>query len=205
MTRLDRRSLLTGLGAFSLAPQMARAADYIDLEWSDLMPEGQVAPPPMIPELLSHEGPVLSSSQPVSAGVRTEWNQKTVRLPGFIVPIDYSGSGVTAFILVPFVGACVHVPPPPANQLVFVTTEEPYESSGLFEAVSVTGTFGTSLLYTQLAEVACRRLYRKKPVCGRSRHGFALHRAPLKDQLRRLPRKSRSVPLEPNPIAVVVW
>ena len=76
-----------------------------------------------------------------------------MRIPGFIVPIDYSGTGVTAFILVPYVGACVHVPPPPANQLVFVTTPKPYENSGLFEAVNVTGIFGVSTISTQLAEV----------------------------------------------------
>ena len=74
-------------------------------------------------------------------------------MPGFIVPIDYKGTGVTAFILVPYVGACVHVPPPPANQLVFVTTSEPYESKGLFEPVNVTGMFGTASTSTQLAEI----------------------------------------------------
>ena len=79
---------------------------------------------------------------------------QVVRLPGFIVPIDYSGTGVTAFILVPFVGACVHVPPPPANQLVFVTTEKPYESSGLYEPVNVVGMFGTASMSTQLADIA---------------------------------------------------
>ena len=87
-------------------------------------------------------------------GVRTEWNNQIVRLPGFIVPIDYSGTGVTAFILVPYVGACVHVPPPPANQLVFVTTNDPYEGTGLFEAVNVTGMFGTASMSTQLADIA---------------------------------------------------
>jgi len=54
---------------------------------------------------------------------------------------------------VPFVGACVHVPPPPANQLVFVTTEKPFESTGLFEAVQVTGMFGTASTKTQMADV----------------------------------------------------
>jgi len=61
---------------------------------------------------------------------------------------------VTAFILVPFVGACIHVPPPPANQLVFVTTEKPYESEGLYEPVNVIGMFGTASTRTQLADVA---------------------------------------------------
>jgi len=76
-----------------------------------------------------------------------------IRLPGYIVPIEYSGSGVTAFILVPFVGACVHVPPPPANQLVFVTTSTPYESASLFEAVNVIGMFGVSSMSTHLADI----------------------------------------------------
>jgi hypothetical protein len=74
-------------------------------------------------------------------------------MSGFVVPIDYSGTGVTAFLLVPYVGACVHVPPPPANQLVLVSTETPYESKGLFEPVTVTGMFGTASVATQLADV----------------------------------------------------
>ncbi|WP_259994244.1 DUF3299 domain-containing protein [Sulfitobacter sp. S190] len=149
-----RRAVLAGLGALSLAPRAAVAKEYIDLNWTDLLPEGQPAMPPALQELLQHDGPGLSSQQPPSQGVRVDWNGEIVRLPGYIVPIDYSGSGVTAFILVPFVGACVHVPPPPANQLVFVTTSEPYESSGLFEAINVIGMFGTSSMSTQLADIA---------------------------------------------------
>ena len=145
---------MLGLSALALMPKAGFAAEYIDLEWTDLLPEGQSSIPPGIQGLIDHDGPNLSSQQPPSQGVRTDWNGKTVRLPGFIVPIDYSGTGVTAFILVPFVGACVHVPPPPANQLVFVTTEKPYESTGLYEAVNVIGMFGTASTYTQLADVA---------------------------------------------------
>ena len=154
MTHLDRRTLLAALGAMAILPEHATAKDFIDLEWSDLVPEGQTVLPPVIQELIQHDGPDLSRQQPLSQGVRTDWNGETVRLPGFIVPIEYSGTGVTAFILVPFVGACVHVPPPPANQLVFVTTEKPYESSGLFEPVNVVGMFGTASTSTQLADIA---------------------------------------------------
>ncbi|WP_428517255.1 DUF3299 domain-containing protein [Roseovarius sp.] len=64
----------------------------------------------------------MAARQPPSTGIRTDWTGKTVQPWGFIVPLDHEGTGVTAFILVPYVGACVHVPPPPANQLVFVTT-----------------------------------------------------------------------------------
>jgi hypothetical protein len=141
------------MAAFAAAPTLARADDFIDLNWSDLLPEGQTAPPPVLQSLIDHDQAPLISQQPASSGVRSEWNGQVIRLPGFIVPIDYSGTGVTAFILVPFVGACVHVPPPPPNQLVFVTTSEPYENSGLYEAVNVTGMFGVSSMSTHLADI----------------------------------------------------
>lgn len=151
---LDRRALLAAFGALTLTPSGAFAKDYIDLNWTDLVPEGQQVIPPSIQGLIDHDGPNLSTQQPPSQGARTDWNGEIVRLPGFIVPIDYSGTRVTAFILVPFVGACVHVPPPPANQLVFVTTQKPYENSGMFESVNVTGMFGTASTSTQLADIA---------------------------------------------------
>lgn len=153
MTLLLRRHVLTALAACAALPHSARAEAFVDLDWSDLLPEGETAIPQVLQGLVDHERTDLFSQQPASSGVRTDWNGQIVRIPGFIVPIDYSGTGVTAFILVPYVGACVHVPPPPANQLVFVTTEKPYESSGLFEAVNVIGMFGSASTKTQLAEI----------------------------------------------------
>lgn len=151
---LDRRSVLAAMATLACAPRLAFAEEFIDLDWADLLPEGQQVIPPAIQALIDHDGPDMSRAQPPSQGVRTDWNGEIVRLPGFVLPIDYSGTGVTAFILVPFVGACVHVPPPPANQLVFVTTAEPYQSSGLFEPVNVIGMFGTASTSTQLADIA---------------------------------------------------
>jgi len=151
---VTRRRLIASLGAFWLVPQLAGADEYIDLDWNDLVPKGQTIVPPMLQGLIDHDQAPLSNQQPQSTGVRTDLNGQIVRLPGFIVPIEYSGTGVTAFILVPFVGACVHVPPPPPNQLVFVTTQEPYESSGMFEPVNVIGMFGVSSMSTQLADIA---------------------------------------------------
>jgi len=152
--QMDRRAFLLALGAYGFAAHSAAAKGFVDLEWSDLVPEGQTVLPPVLQSLIQHDGPDMSGQQPPSQGVRTDWNGEVVRLPGYIVPIDYSGTGVTAFILVPFVGACVHVPPPPANQLVFVTTEKPYETKGLFEAVNVIGMFGTASTSTQLADIS---------------------------------------------------
>ncbi|PUB11348.1 DUF3299 domain-containing protein [Yoonia sediminilitoris] len=150
---LNRRALLAGLATTALLPNGVQAEEVIDLDWEDLLPENQTAIPNDLRAFIDHDSAPLSNQQPASSGVRLDWNGQVVRLPGFIVPIDYSGTGVTAFILVPYVGACVHVPPPPANQLVFVTTEEPYESEGLFEPVNVVGMFGVSSIYTELAEI----------------------------------------------------
>ena len=150
---LQRRAVLAGLAATALAPSVVHAEDYIDLDWEDLLPENETVIPNALRGLIDHDDAPLSSQQPASSGVRTDWNGQIVRLPGFIVPIDYKGTGVSAFILVPYVGACVHVPPPPANQLVFVTTGIPYESEGLYEPVNVIGMFGVSSISTQLAEI----------------------------------------------------
>jgi len=152
-SKLDRRMLLSTAGAFALAPQFARAEEVVDLNWTDLLPEGQTGLPPALQGLIDHDQAPLSSQQPASSGVRYDWNGQVVRLPGFIVPIDFAGAAVTSFILVPFVGACVHVPPPPANQLVFVTAPEPYEFEGMFDPVSVTGMFGVSSISTHLADI----------------------------------------------------
>ena len=147
---------LTATGLAGLAGLTAtgpREEDVVDLEWRDLIPPGETWLPPELQGLIPHDEAAMASLQPASTGVRTDWNDLTVRLSGFIIPLDYDGTGVTAFMLVPYVGACIHVPPPPANQLVLVTTERPYEFDGLFAAVTVTGMFGTTSTSNQLAEI----------------------------------------------------
>ncbi len=150
----NRRMLLAVLGSLPFLGKAAWADEVIDLEWEDLLPEG--APIPKQNWFLDNIHDSLDNflgRQPASSGVRGDYNGKIVRIPGYIIPIDMDGTGVTSFILAPFIGACVHVPPPPANQLIFVTTQEPYETKGLFEAVNVTGMFGVSSISTQLADI----------------------------------------------------
>lgn len=68
---------------------------------------------------------------------------QSIRLPGYVLPLEFEGTNVTEFLLVPYVGACIHVPPPPPNQIVYVTVSEAFESEGLFAPVWVTGTLST--------------------------------------------------------------
>ena len=77
----------------------------------------------------------------------------TVRLPGYIVPLEYDeGDGVTGFLLAPFMGACIHVPPPPPNQLVYVTSAQGWPGDRLWEAVWVTGDFRSNAARTALTD-----------------------------------------------------
>jgi len=75
------------------------------------------------------------------APVVVELDGSQIRLPGFVVPLETDGDKVSSFLLVPYYGACIHVPPPPANQTVYVVTEPGEETrQELFDTVWVTGT-----------------------------------------------------------------
>ncbi len=60
----------------------------------------------------------LSSAQASSPA--RDLNNKIVSVPGFMVPLEDDADQVTEFLLVPFAGACIHVPPPPPNQMIYV-------------------------------------------------------------------------------------
>ncbi len=68
-------------------------------------------------------------------------NGQQVRIPGYFLPLEASGTRITEFLLVPYIGACIHVPPPPPNQIVHVKTlqKKGYSSKNLYEPVWVTG------------------------------------------------------------------
>jgi hypothetical protein len=153
---IPRRRFVACAVAMLTLQAAARADDpVIDIGWSDLVPDTDGISQETLRGLglTTHDEMSAPADQPPSNGVTMAYDQKTVRLSGFVVPIGYSGIGVSAFILVPYVGACIHVPPPPSNQLVFVTTATPFKSEGLFAPVTVTGMFGTSSTSTQLAEI----------------------------------------------------
>ncbi len=87
-----------------------------------------------------------------SSALNSELDGKLVRLPGYLLPLDLSGNAVTDFLLVPYVGACIHVPPPPPNQIVYALSETPvpYEVDKLFAPVSVIGRIQTKALSKEL-------------------------------------------------------
>jgi len=68
---------------------------------------------------------------------------QTVRLPGFVVPLEDSKDGLKEFLLVPYFGACIHSPPPPANQIVHVLPKVPAKGFRSMDTVWITGTLST--------------------------------------------------------------
>ncbi|WP_164962937.1 DUF3299 domain-containing protein [Rubrivivax sp. JA1026] len=67
---------------------------------------------------------------------------QVVRLPGFVVPLEESKQGLKEFLLVPYFGACIHSPPPPANQIVHVFAARPVAFKSM-DTVWVSGTLAT--------------------------------------------------------------
>jgi hypothetical protein len=78
---------------------------------------------------------------------------QVVKLPGYILPLDLEGTMVRSFLLVPYVGACIHVPPPPPNQIVHVQLKQGFENKELFAPVWVTGRISTGMDKTSLSLV----------------------------------------------------
>lgn len=145
----------------------------LTLEWTDLLPEEDRKKMEALPDI-SHEGgegagsainknfdmsgdPSLKAWQDVmsSARVRTDLNGKKVRLPGFVVPIEYDGEqNITAFFLVPYFGACIHVPPPPPNQIVFVSGAKNLKADLIYNPFWIEGTLTTDSMSHDLANSA---------------------------------------------------
>ena len=69
---------------------------------------------------------------------------QNVRLPGFMVPLEDLPEGTKEFLLVPYFGACVHSPPPPANQIVHVVLDKPTKRFRLMDTLWATGTLSAT-------------------------------------------------------------
>lgn len=154
--QMTRRTALLGLAGapmgISLSPVWAAAPR--EITWEDLIPAG-VPYSEIIGEGSYDE--VNDTWLPDFDGNAYKFvdalDGARIRMPGYMLALETGGMGVTQFILTPYVGACIHVPPPPPNQLVFVTSVRPWRSEGMFEAVWVTGTIKVNHISTNLAEI----------------------------------------------------
>ena len=149
--RIIRRALAVTL----LLGGAAIADDARELTWDDLIPEAGGIEQPGNSELGTDENLVDGGafSLPVfPTGVVEELDGALVKIPGFVVPLEVSTEGkVSEFLLVPYFGACIHFPPPPANQIVYITAEEPIDLESTWEPIWATGELKTEFRETGLA------------------------------------------------------
>lgn len=121
-----------------LSPSWA-FGDAKTLSWQDLLPELD---------------DTLDLNDGISWGerVRLDLNEEDVRIPGFIVPLEYKEQEiVTRFLLVPYFGACYHEPPPPPNQTIYAVFEPGYELEEIWQPVWIEGTISASRVEEDLA------------------------------------------------------
>jgi uncharacterized protein len=78
-----------------------------------------------------------------NAPVNLAWVNQAVRIAGYVVPLEQGKDGLTEFLLVPYHGACIHTPPPPANQIIHVfTRKRPVQGVQTMDTVVVSGVLG---------------------------------------------------------------
>jgi len=95
--------------------------------------------------LLATREKMMAQQRSLAQAANPSLDGAVVRMPGYMLPLDYSGKEVSEFLLVPWVGACIHTPPPPPNQIVHVRLERPTPYDGLFKPVMVTGRMSASV------------------------------------------------------------
>ena len=129
---LNRRTALAWLGCSAFTHRLLAEEVYKTIDWNDLMPDPWVKEMTKEMAALGKMSYLQDNSEEANKAmgairkkldeapiVKTQINKK-VRLPGYAVPLDADRSEKREFLLVPYFGACIHTPPPPANQIVLV-------------------------------------------------------------------------------------
>ena len=153
------RAAAGGLSASELAAEPGVRV----LSWSDLVPPGYTSDE--IVGRYAEQTRNLKDDDPrakkIIAQLQEAWasapivealDGKIIKLPGYAVPLEGDGKSVSAFLLVPFFGACIHVPPPPSNQIVSVRAPGKLAKiNKVFDVVWVTGRMRTERTRNELA------------------------------------------------------
>ena len=149
--------MLVGTPATALAqtPAAAKPAPgaHVEIKWEDLVPKGWDPMKGVAGDSIGMLNDADPRAQDMLAKLRESWDNaptvtaldgRAIRLPGYLVPLDETKAGITEFLLVPYFGACVHTPPPPANQIVLVVPGKPVQGFHSMDTVWVRGTLRTT-------------------------------------------------------------
>lgn len=160
-----RRVLLLSL---LLISSLARA-ELVETDWLELMPKSDQKALELMPEI-DHNSPEAMGTFTEKGGMKQAkglpavmysnktvpgMNGKQIRLGGYPVPLESDAKGnSTLFFLVPYPGACIHVPPPPPNQLVLVRYPQGLKLEDIYTPLWVNGTLKVEKVSNDLADAA---------------------------------------------------
>lgn len=168
-------AILLWLPVAVAAPADANKEEFTTIEWPDLIPEEildiLLNPPNYVTE--TEDGSVddqiesniknaltAASDDPYqralsSTEVKPEMNGRKVRIPGFVVPLEFDEEQViTQFFLVPYFGACLHMPPPPPNQIILVNSTAGLTVDALYTPFWISGELSTTITENDMATSA---------------------------------------------------
>ena len=144
------------------------------IDWDHLMPEEDLNallnPPSYIDDLEDSSLEDLTNEQLqidltdalddryqqalVSTKIIKEMDGQAVRIPGFVVPVEFDEETITEFFLVPYFGACIHSPPPPPNQIIYVHAPDGLKLNTLYDPFWISGIISTTLIENYMATSA---------------------------------------------------
>ena len=156
--RIRVRTLVFGLFLLSALCAAAPPAPVREINWETLLPRAErghynPSPPPPVHDYLG-EGS-MAALQTGSYTQNTELDGARIKLPGFVVPLERGKDGlIDEFFLVPYFGACIHVPPPPPNQIVYVKMRAGAGLSSIEDAQWVTGILHVAIKTSALGAAA---------------------------------------------------
>ena len=130
-------------------------SNYREIFWEDLIPEGAIQPQEYSLDELHQLDDILAQeaekSQIAGRQFATKLAGQKIKLPAYVIPLDSDVENIKEFLLVPYFGACIHVPPPPPNQIVYGVKEDGLKID-LFDAIWVYGTLQIETINTDIAE-----------------------------------------------------
>ena len=174
----------TNSAAENLSAKIETSADVTEITWEDLMPEGedelletlyvefyqefernlvknstplsQATPQETDVSTLITEGSAADTMEQIGTfNVVKDFDGKRIRVPGYVVPFDFNADAEhKEFLLVPYFGACLHTPPPPPNQIIFVRSDVAAKIENIEDPVWLEGTLTTGEFLNDLGNSA---------------------------------------------------
>jgi hypothetical protein len=146
-------TLIAGFLLLTAASLPTWAADLRELDWLELMPKDEVDALMEAPAVV-HEGS-FKQQQTGSFRAIKELDGLKVRIAGYIVPVEVDGdSMMSEFFIVPYFGACIHVPPPPPNQIILARLAKAIPVTEIYDAYWIEGTLNVEKAENDIAATA---------------------------------------------------